>query len=213
LVVSLTKGNHQITASITDSDNATSEATIGITVNHINSAPSLTIVSPTDGSSVNENTAINFSGTADDAEDGDLSNSILWVSDIDGVIGTGASIDVQLSVGTHVITATVTDSDSATDEQVVSVTVSQMNGMATVTWTPPTENTDNTPLTDLAGFKIYYGTDQSQLTQSIVIDDPAASSWEVSNLSGNTTYYFAVTAFNSNGVESELSSIASKTFN
>jgi len=29
---------------------------------------------------------------------------------------------------------------------------------ATVSWIPPTTNTDGTALTDLAGYKVYYGT-------------------------------------------------------
>lgn len=213
LVVSLTEGVHQVTASITDSDNATSEDSISLTVNHVNVAPTVTIQSPADGSNVNESETVTFAGEASDLEDGDLSGEILWVSDIDGVLGTGASISVQLSIGSHVITATVIDSGSLTEEQSISITVNQVIGTATVTWVPPTENTDNSILTDLAGFKIYYGTSQEQLSESVTIDDPAASSWVIENLSGNTTYYFAVTAFNANGVESDYSNIASKTFN
>ena len=50
-------------------------------------------------------------GTAGDAEDGDLSGSISWSSNLDGGLGTGASVTTSsLSVGVHVITASVTDS-------------------------------------------------------------------------------------------------------
>jgi hypothetical protein len=213
LIATLSQGTHQITARVTDSDNATSEATISISVTHVNAAPSLTILSPTNGSQFGEGTTVTLSGSADDAEDGDLSSSIMWVSDLDGVLGTGASIDVQLTSGTHTITATVTDSEGSSEEQLVSLTINATSGVATVTWTPPTENTDNSPLTDLAGFKIYYGVDQNQLTETLVIEDPNATSWDISELAENTTYYFAVTAFNSQGVESELSNIVSKTIN
>ncbi len=213
LVVSLTEGTHQITASVTDADNATSENSISIIVNHVNVAPSVSILSPTNGTNVNENETVTLSGEASDVEDGDLSGDILWVSDLDGVLGTGASLDAQLSSGVHMITAIVTDAGNLTDEQTISLTVNQVSGTATVTWVAPSEYTDNTALTDLAGFKIYYGIAQNDLTESVTIDDPAATSWVIENLNGNSTYFFAVTAFNASGVESEYSNIASKTFN
>ncbi|MDQ8203588.1 PQQ-dependent sugar dehydrogenase [Pelagicoccus sp. SDUM812003] len=75
-----------------------------------NTAPTLDISSPADGSSVDEDVQINFAATASDLEDGDLSASIEWVSDLDGPIGTGASIATSLSVGQHVVSATVSDS-------------------------------------------------------------------------------------------------------
>lgn len=56
--------------------------------------------------------AIPFIGNATDAEDGDLSGaSMVWTSDLSGEIGTGTMFDAPLSVGTHVITLTATDSD------------------------------------------------------------------------------------------------------
>jgi hypothetical protein len=33
-----------------------------------------------------------------------------------------------------------------------------ISGQATLSWDPPTTNVDGTPLTDLAGYKVYYGT-------------------------------------------------------
>ena len=57
-----------------------------------------------------EGTPIPFSATATDAEDGDLSKKLIWVSDLDGVIGTGASFKALLSPGRHVVTASATDS-------------------------------------------------------------------------------------------------------
>jgi hypothetical protein len=71
----------------------------------------VTITAPPDGSSVAQRDPVTLTGTATDAEDGDLSASLAWVSDRDGVLGTGASVmRSDLSVGLHAITASVTDS-------------------------------------------------------------------------------------------------------
>jgi len=83
-------------------------------------------------------------------------------------------------------------------------------GSATLSWSAPTRNTNGTPLTDLAGYTIYYGTDPNDLTQTINVPMPSATSFEVSNLPPGT-YYFAVAAYTSIGTQSEAASAGSKT--
>lgn len=51
---------------------------------------------------------IAVTATAIDDVDGDISSSIIWSSDVDGNVGTGASDTLELSVGDHVLTATAT---------------------------------------------------------------------------------------------------------
>jgi chitinase len=58
---------------------------------------------------------IPFVGVATDPEDGNLSGaSLVWTSDLSGQFGTGENFNAPLTVGTHIITLTVTDSDSNT---------------------------------------------------------------------------------------------------
>jgi hypothetical protein len=83
------------------------------------------------------------------------------------------------------------------------------NGRATVNWTPPTENTDGTVLTDLAGYRIVYGRSSDDLNQTVSVTNPGLSSFTVDNLSIGT-WYFAVIVVNSAGGESEMSNIATK---
>jgi fibronectin type 3 domain-containing protein len=83
-------------------------------------------------------------------------------------------------------------------------------GIATLSWDAPILNTDGTALGDLAGYKIYYGTSASQLTQQITISGTETTSYVVSGLASGT-YYFAVTAYASDGTESSQSNVASKT--
>jgi len=99
---------------------------------------------------------------------------------------------------------TITSSKSYT------LTCSWGNGSSTVNWIRPTTNTDNSALTDLAGYKVVFGTSASNLNQSKAINDAAATSTTISAL-GAGTWYFAVRAVNSGGVESANSTVVSKT--
>ena len=81
---------------------------------------------------------------------------------------------------------------------------------ATVSWSVPLLNTDGTSLTDIAGYRIYYGTSPSNLSRSVSISGNGITSHVISGLAPGT-YYFAVATLNSTGVTSDLSNAASKT--
>ncbi len=83
-------------------------------------------------------------------------------------------------------------------------------GSATLSWTAPTENTDGTPIVGLAGYHIYYGTTENAWTTTITVASATETSYVVSGLAPGT-YYFAVVAFNSAGVDSPQSNVLSKT--
>jgi hypothetical protein len=83
-------------------------------------------------------------------------------------------------------------------------------GTATLSWAAPTQNTDGTPLTDLAGFHVYYGTSASALTQVVDVSGASSTSVSVENLASGT-YYFAVVAYTTAGIESGDSNLASIT--
>jgi hypothetical protein len=87
-----------------------------------NSPPVASISSPTQGS-VEAGTTLTFAGAASDSEDGDIGNSLVWTSSIDGQIGTGKSFQRTLSPGSHVIKARVVDSSGVAAEAQRSLTV------------------------------------------------------------------------------------------
>jgi hypothetical protein len=87
---------------------------------------------------------------------------------------------------------------------------STTTGAATVNWHPPTQNTNGSAITNLAGYTIEYGTNKSNLTSSVKLANPGLTSYVVENLAAGT-YYFGVTAYNSAGGTSAVSSIVSKT--
>lgn len=93
-----------------------------------NTSPVVTISSPVDGASFVSGTSISFAGSAIDAEDGDLTGSLVWTSSKDGPIGTGGSFSVVLSDGTHTITASVMDSGGLAGSASISVVVEPTAG-------------------------------------------------------------------------------------
>ncbi len=112
----LTSGTHIITLTATDlytTSPGTGTATILLTVS--NTFPTVNLANPADNSSFYENETITFSGTGSDAEDGPLTgNTLTWTSSLDGPIGSGSPMtNNSLTVGTHSITLTATDSESA----------------------------------------------------------------------------------------------------
>ncbi len=72
-------------------------------------APTLELYDPVAGGEYMEWTPVVLSAWAYDQEDGDLSGSINWSSDLQGALGSGNMLSVNLVGGEHVITASVTD--------------------------------------------------------------------------------------------------------
>jgi hypothetical protein len=108
---------------------------------------------------------------------------------------------------------TITVSDGQAHASLASFTLHVAEptlGSANVSWTPPTERTDGSALTDLAGYKVYYGTDPNSLTHVVNITNAGQTSHFVENLASGT-WYFAVTAYCEDGLESNKSTIGSKT--
>jgi ELWxxDGT repeat protein len=83
---------------------------------------------------------------------------------------------------------------------------------ATVSWSPVTSTTSGTPLTNLGGYKIYFGASPLALTSSIDVADPGVTTYVVPYLMPGTLY-FAVTAYLRGGPESDLSTIVGAALN
>jgi hypothetical protein len=112
--------------------------------------------------------------------------------------------------GSAAITISVSDGQSNASLAAFTITVQAVaSGSATLSWTPPTRNTDGSPLSNLAGYKIYWGTVSRNYSNSVTVNNPGIASYVVQGLTGNT-YYFAVSSFNQQGTESALSTEATK---
>jgi hypothetical protein len=89
----------------------------------VNNPPVAAISAPVSGSSFAYNSTITFTGSANDAEDGNLTAALTWTSSINGTIGTGGNFSRVLGPGAHTITASVTDSVGKTASAAVLITV------------------------------------------------------------------------------------------
>ena len=83
-------------------------------------------------------------------------------------------------------------------------------GTATISWQAPTTDTSGAALTNLGGYRIYYGLAAGELSESVTLNTVRMQSYVISDL-GSGTWYFAVRAVTNTGVESALSEIVSKT--
>lgn len=89
------------------------------------------------------------------------------------------------------------------------LTCEWLDNTATLTWTAPTQNTDGTPLTDLAGFKVFYGATSGNYSVEFTINDPTVTTTIVTPLTPGL-WFFATKAFNAIGTDSDFSNEAQK---
>jgi hypothetical protein len=77
----------------------------------------------------------------------------------------------------------------------------------TLSWNAPTTNADGTTLTDLSGYKIYYGMESYFYSDSVTVGN--VTTYQLANLTEGQTYYFTVTAIDTSGNESGYSNQSS----
>ena len=120
-----------------------------------------------------------------------------------GTTGTYTDIAIVVSDG---------ELQTALPPFTIEVTKSPATGStssASLSWSAPTQNEDGSPLTDLAGYRVYYGTSASDLSKRVDVGNPATTSTVVQNLTPGT-WFFAISAYTQAGVESSHSQVASK---
>jgi Fibronectin type III domain len=104
-----------------------------------------------------------------------------------------------------------TATDSADQATAASTAAAQKgNGTAKLAWIAPTQNSDGSKITGLAGYYIYYGTSPSNLNQRVQVSDPGAASYTVGELRSGVTYYFSVIAYTASDTRGVASATVSK---
>ncbi|MBT4484194.1 MAG: SUMF1/EgtB/PvdO family nonheme iron enzyme, partial [Candidatus Latescibacteria bacterium] len=111
-------------------NNGNAERTDTITVpKGVTAFPVAILTGPAEGTTIAQGDVLTLSGTATDAEDGELSDgNITWSSNQQGVLGQKKTLEYSgLVVADHIITMTATDSNGMTNETSVKVTVTENN--------------------------------------------------------------------------------------
>jgi hypothetical protein len=84
------------------------------------------------------------------------------------------------------------------------------SGAATLSWQAPTTTTNGAALTNLAGYRVYYGVSASNLNQTVQITTVGLQTYVIDDLAPGT-WYFAIRAVTTAGVESAMSDVVSLT--
>lgn len=183
---------------------------------------SITVTSPTSGapsisgtppSSVVAGQLYSFQPTASDPNGDPLTFSIqnkpAWAT-FSATTGKLSGTPTAAQVGSYGnIVISASDGTTSRSLPAFAIAVTQTaNGSVTLSWQPPTKNTDGTPLTNLAGYRVYYGLAAGQYTQTVSLPNPGLSSVVIEGLSP-TRWYFAIKAYNGSGVESAYSASVS----
>jgi hypothetical protein len=203
-----------IVITVSDGASSASMSPFYITVTRaVSSSP--TTISGSPQTAVNVGAAYAFTPTATDPSGKALTFSVKnapsWTA-FNTATGEISGTPSATYTGTYAnIVISVTDGTTSASLSPFSIAVNQIsNGTATVNWTPPTDNSNGTALTNLSGYQIHYGTASNNLAQTVQVTNAGLTSYTLSNLTAGT-WYFAVTSYTTGGTQSSMSNVASKT--
>lgn len=83
------------------------------------------------------------------------------------------------------------------------------SGSATLSWQPPAERLDGSPLLNLAGYRILYGQESGRYSHAVEIENAGITRYFIADLTEGS-WYFAVVAVDEEGLESPPSAEVSK---
>jgi len=141
---------------------------------------------------------------------GGSSTAAAAVSPNTGLIDRTPGVDSAASVAPVASNTTSTAPITVAENPPVTAAppVTTVNGVATLDWQPPTQNSDGSALTNLAGYTVYYGTSPDNLSKSVKVTNPGLTAYSVTGLTAGT-WYFAVTSYSADGVESSRTATVS----
>jgi hypothetical protein len=204
---------NNIAISVSDGKVTTALPAFGITVSVAVPTNTPPTISGNPLTTVLQGRAYTFTPTAADADGNTLTFSIAnapsWATFSTGtgrlsgtaVLGTYSGITITVSDGTA----------SASLGPFTLNVVATASGSATLSWTAPTTNTDGSALamTDIGGFKLFWGTESGNYSDSVTLTGTGTMTYVVTNLTP-ATWYFTAKVFNTSNVESASSAEASK---
>ena len=126
-----------------------------------------------------------------------------------GCGGGGGSGDATLD--SVVSSASVSSSSEPASSSEPVPSSEAATGSFTLNWTAPTTRSDGSPLSlsDIAGYRIYYGSSQGDYPNSVNLNDGSADSAVVENIPVGS-YFVSMTTYDVYGLESGYSSTVTK---
>ena len=203
-----------IVLSATDGQATATLAPFAITVTAANTAP---IISGTPSAAATVGQVYSFVPAATDPDGQPLAFSIAnrpaWAQ-FDPATGRLSGAPSAGDVGTYSnVMISVSDGQASSSLRAFSILVEgATTGAATLSWSPPTENVDGTPLTNLAGYRVLYGQASASLNQQVDIPTAGVTSAVIEGLASGT-WYFAVKAYTTANVMSDPSGVVTKVVN
>lgn len=203
--VTITVSDGSLTASV-------GPFTIEVTTN--NSGP---VISGSPPTSVSAGETYSFTPQASDPDSNTLRFSIAgkpaW-AEFDVLTGRLTGTTSEADVGFYSgIVISVTDGTGTANLPTFSIEVlasGAPTGSVTLSWTPPSENEDGSQLTNLSGYRIYWGRTGESYGEPVRINNPSVTRFVVEGLTPGS-YEFVATAVNSAGTESRLSNAITRT--
>lgn len=201
-----------IVISVSDGTDTRSLPAFTITVAAAPVANTAPVISGSPVTSVTQGASYSFTPAASDVDGDTLTFSVAnrpsWANfstatgRLDGTAQAGTYSNVVISVSDGTVTRSL--------PAFTLVVAQPTTGSAALSWTTPSQNTDGSALTDLAGYRIYHGTSASALNDVVTVQGAGNTAYTFSQLPVGT-HYFAVSAYTHAGMESARSGVGSKT--
>jgi hypothetical protein len=196
-----------IRISVSDGRATSALPAFSITVSSQNQAPRISGTPPTTGTA---GAFWSFQPTASDPDGQTLTFSIdnkpAWATfsttsgQLQGIPTAGSWSNVVIRV---------TDGKLAASLPAFSITAKSAAGTATLRWYPPTQNVDGTPISNLTGYQLSYGTASRSYETTLQVTGASVTSAVIEGLASGT-WYFAVKAVTADGAVSSFSTEVSK---
>ena len=206
-----------IVIGVNDGEFTTELPAFAITVTTLAPSNSPPTISGTPPASVEVGTNYSFLPTSDDPDGDTLTFSIdglpMWAefdSTTGSVSGTPAVGDENVYGNIMIVLSDGEFTDSLGPFSIQVLSSGTGAGSVTLSWAAPMQNEDGSALTDLAGYKLYWGTTPGNYTGTATIDNPGITTYTVDGLSAGT-YEFVATSLNAAGIESTYSNPVTKT--
>lgn len=206
-----------IVIGVNDGEFTTELPAFAITVTTLAPSNSPPTISGTPPASVEVGTNYSFLPTSDDPDGDTLTFSIdglpMWAefdSTTGSVSGTPAVGDENVYGNIMIVVSDGEFTDSLGPFSIQVLSSGTGAGSVTLSWAAPMQNEDGSALTDLAGYKLYWGTTPGNYTGTATIDNPGITTYTVDGLSAGT-YEFVATSLNAAGIESTYSNPVTKT--